>query len=166
MSDSLSTAAHEVLRLLATSKNVLLSGPPGVGKTRLLSEIAAVFEAGGLGSQGTPTLSHGDDVAIQDAEEAKVFRTVFHQNSKYRDFVTGLAPAVGEGKAGQFTIVEGTLSEQRSMRGKTVAPLFWSLMKSTEDRPCRFLVDPWWLSRRISALALMAVPTGSRSSLK
>ncbi len=56
-----------------------------------------------------PTLSHSDDVAIQDAEEAKVFRTVFHQNSKYRDFVTGLAPAVGEGKAGQFTIVEGTL---------------------------------------------------------
>ncbi|EKT4087286.1 AAA family ATPase [Stenotrophomonas maltophilia] len=109
MSDSPSNAAHEVLRLLASSKNVLLSGPPGVGKTRLLSEIAAAFEAGELGSQGMPTLSHSDDVAIQDAEEAKVFRTVFHQNSKYRDFVTGLAPAVGEGKAGQFTIVEGTL---------------------------------------------------------
>lgn len=109
MFDNPSPASKKVLQLLLTSKNVLLSGPPGVGKTRLLSEVAGQFAAGQFGAGGIPTLNHADEVAIQDADEAKVFRTVFHQNSKYRDFVTGIAPAVGNAKAGEFTVVEGTL---------------------------------------------------------
>lgn len=42
--------------------------------------------------------------------DRKVFRTVFHQNSKYRDFVSGITPAVNK-QAGtpDFTIVKGTL---------------------------------------------------------
>ena len=95
--------------LLRASKNVLLSGPPGVGKTRLLAEIAERFEAGDFTDVGVPTINHGHAVAIEDADEVRVFRTVFHQNSKYRDFVTGIAPAIGQGKAGEFAIIEGTL---------------------------------------------------------
>jgi 5-methylcytosine-specific restriction protein B len=38
-----------------------------------------------------------------------VFRTVFHQNSKYRDFVTGLVPKVGTSGAAAFTVTQGTL---------------------------------------------------------
>ncbi|WP_409339131.1 AAA family ATPase [Pseudomonas baetica] len=40
----------------------------------------------------------------------RVFRTVFHQSSKYRDFVSGITPAVNK-KAGEpdFAIVKGTL---------------------------------------------------------
>ena len=39
--------------------------------------------------------------------DRKVFRTVFHQNSKYRDFMTGLAPSLVD--TGAFTITEGIL---------------------------------------------------------
>ncbi|GAA3977357.1 hypothetical protein GCM10022278_37660 [Allohahella marinimesophila] len=42
--------------------------------------------------------------------DRKVFRTVFHQNSKYRDFVSGITPAVNkQAGAPDFTIVKGTL---------------------------------------------------------
>lgn len=34
---------------------------------------------------------------------------MFHQNSKYRDFLTGIAPAVGPGRGGEFQVIEGTL---------------------------------------------------------
>ena len=42
--------------------------------------------------------------------DRKVFRTVFHQNSKYRDFVSGITPAVNKAAgAPDFAIVKGTL---------------------------------------------------------
>lgn len=42
--------------------------------------------------------------------DRKVFRTVFHQNSKYRDFVSGITPAVNKvAGAPDFAIVKGTL---------------------------------------------------------
>jgi len=37
----------------------------------------------------------------------QVFRTAFHQNSKYREFITGLVPNIGA--AGGFKVVSGTL---------------------------------------------------------
>lgn len=108
MSD-IPTEAREVLDLLASSKNVLISGPPATGKTLLLSQVAEAFAGGALGSQGAATLDHSSPVPIRGQGSAKVFRTVFHQNSKYRDFLTGIAPAVGSGKGGEFQIIEGTL---------------------------------------------------------
>jgi 5-methylcytosine-specific restriction enzyme B len=43
-----------------------------------------------------------------DRNDRKVFRTVFHQNLKYREFVSGIVPRVGE--AGQkFEVTKGTL---------------------------------------------------------
>lgn len=102
------SAAQEVLNLLAQSKNVLISGPPGTGKTRLLAEVATMFAAGGL-ADGVAMLDHDAEVAIRDADETRVFRTVFHQSSKYRDFVTGMAPAIGAAHPGTFVIIEGTL---------------------------------------------------------
>lgn len=113
------------LQLLARSRNVLVSGAPGTGKSKLLSEVAEAFESGyGMSSsQGAPTHDPSAEVPIPPSAgmpnknipapartERKVFRTVFHQNSKYRDFVTGIAPSLSPSAgASNFVTVKGAL---------------------------------------------------------
>lgn len=114
----------KALKLLARSRNVLISGPPGTGKSKLLAEVALAFEtAFGLAPAGgppqlnpmggipiPPAVGAVRDIPAPTKLDRKVFRTVFHQNSKYRDFVSGVTPAVNK-QAGEpgFTIVKGTL---------------------------------------------------------
>ena len=109
MPEPISAEARAVLDLLALSKNVLVSGPPATGKTRLLSQVAEAFVGEAWGTEGAATLDLTSTTPIRGAASAQVLRTVFHQNSKYRDFLTGIAPAVGPGKGGEFQIIEGTL---------------------------------------------------------
>jgi 5-methylcytosine-specific restriction enzyme B len=113
--ESYSEACLEVLRMLKDQHNVLVSGPPASGKSRLINEVATAF--GSLmksgSSAGGPVLKPSAPVPIPATPSAsidpvlqpvmpsaarlkrQVFRTVFHQNSKYRDFLTGIAPQLG-----------------------------------------------------------------------
>ena len=125
MASDLSTECKEALKLLTRSRNVLISGPPGTGKSRLLAEVSMAFESayGFTGAGGPPKHNPigpipippsagalAKDVPAPTKTDRKVFRTVFHQNSKYRDFLSGITPSVNR-KAGEpdFVIVKGTL---------------------------------------------------------
>ena len=113
--------------MLKDQHNVLVSGPPASGKSRLINEVATAFEslAKSGASAGGPVLKPSAPVPIPAAPSAaldpilqpvmpsaarlkrQVFRTVFHQNSKYRDFLTGVAPQLGVGAG--FRITKGIL---------------------------------------------------------
>lgn len=117
-----SQQALEVLRLLKTHQNVLISGPPGTGKSRLLNEVSALFRQSAVPAHipGAAIPIPPDGAVATEAVAAalpspdrtvrKVFKTAFHQGTKYREFVRGLVPDTDPGGAA-FRIANGTLYE-------------------------------------------------------
>lgn len=109
----------KILELLSSKKNVLLMGAPGTGKSRVMNEVAEAFINGGtrlaqpshVPGAGIPipavAAPTGLDLAMLKKTNRKVFRTTLHQNSKYRDFLTGIVPELGAGAG--YRINEGIL---------------------------------------------------------
>ena len=110
---------YEVLEKLQIRHNVMLTGSPGTGKSRLMNEVAQEFMAA---RQPVATPAHIPGAAIPipadvetpimrrlpflQAENKQVFRTTFHQNTKYRDLMTGIVPKIN---ADGYSISEGIL---------------------------------------------------------
>lgn len=128
MSDPFSAECYEVLRALKERRNVLISGPPAAGKSYLLNEVAVAFEQAFASptSSPSPVLTPGARVPIPakppnpvadpllqqvfpspDRKDRRVFRTVFHQSSKHREFLTGIAPDLQH--PGAFKVTHGIL---------------------------------------------------------
>ncbi len=110
---------YEILGYLSSKHNVLLTGAPATGKSRTMNEVVEAFLKG---NEISPTPSHvagakvpipaiaegvGADIPMLKRKHRKVFRTTLHQNSKYRDFLTGIVPSFDEGEG--YTINEGIL---------------------------------------------------------
>lgn len=113
---SIEADATAVLKALATRKNVIIAGPPGTGKSRLLNQVRELFmwDQGMTGSSPTariPVPPAGGPIPAwfpspDQTDSRKVFQTVFDQNTKYRDFMRGLVPKVGQ--SGVFEVTSGT----------------------------------------------------------
>lgn len=90
----------EILTVWGHKKNLILQGPPGVGKTFWSNKIAErANEAEALGRL--------DDSCGMNAPASKIFRCQFHQSMSYEDFVEGYKPTADGG----FTLVEGLFSK-------------------------------------------------------
>lgn len=112
--------AHDILKYLQAKSNVLLMGAPGTGKSKLMNDVARIFESG-VEINPTPAHHFGAVIPIPAVPEndiigtlpmmqrrhRKVFRTTLHQNSKYRDFLTGITPRFDGGDG--YQISEGIL---------------------------------------------------------
>lgn len=112
--------AFSILASLQAKKNVLIMGAPGTGKSKLMNDVARTFE---VAASATATPAHQPGAAIpipavpavntignlpmMQRTNRKVFRTTLHQNSKYRDFLTGITPRL-DGNEG-YQICEGIL---------------------------------------------------------
>lgn len=128
MAPKFSAECLEVLRLLKDRRNVLISGAPGAGKSRLLSEVANAFLTAPMEVRPAAVPVHVPGAAVAIPKEVpgavdpelqkvwpapkrlnrKVFRTAFHQNSKHREFVSGVVPVIGTECTG-FKVMAGTL---------------------------------------------------------
>lgn len=116
MEDRLLNRANVLMALLAQEKNVLLSGAPATGKTTLLNIVEKLFLERGEttvdpnGPAAFPQSAGKDESHFPGGSctYRRVFRTTFHQGTKYRDFVRGLIPSVGADTV-SFKVSKGLL---------------------------------------------------------
>ena len=114
-----SDEAREICRLLKNSHNVILSGPPGVGKSRLMLEVKYWFEKKSTANPAynpqknkNPLPKDGGEQEIDfipgfDKKNRKVWDMTFHQGTKNKDFMRGLSPTI----YGQFQVTSGPFYE-------------------------------------------------------
>lgn len=108
-----SVDAIRLFDALSRRKNVLITGPPGTGKSRLLSEVAKWFEHApdaGFDSEGDiPFPPQGDlrRLPSPNRTNRRSFRTIFHPGTRYRHLLRELEPVPNA--AGTFQYAEGIL---------------------------------------------------------
>lgn len=111
-----SSLAQVVLKGLKARHNVLLSGPPATGKSRLLTEVRhwflqapnPAFDPNGPVAFPAGGVVLRDVLPSPERRNRRVFSITFHQGTKYRDFVSGAVPVAQPDKVG-FRVSLGPL---------------------------------------------------------
>jgi 5-methylcytosine-specific restriction endonuclease McrBC GTP-binding regulatory subunit McrB len=85
-------------KMLTTSKNLILRGAPGTGKSYLAKQIAAYLVSGG---------TKGDCKDLSDTQKKQVEFVQFHPSYDYTDFVEGLRPKINEDGTMGFALQDG-----------------------------------------------------------
>ncbi len=111
-----------IIQRLQNEKLIMLMGAPGTGKTRILNQIATLFETGKVSSTGPvfdpsasvpipakPAKGTLGSLSMLKKTHRKVFRITMHQNTHYRDFISGIIPKI-DGTSG-FQVTRGILYE-------------------------------------------------------
>jgi 5-methylcytosine-specific restriction protein B len=113
-----SVEARQILRLLKENGNVLITGAPASGKTHLLQQVRKAFTwtSGPTYDPNSrvPLPAVDDEIAewlpSPERENREVYETVFHQNTKYGEFLRAREARVGPvGSGTTFGVSEGKL---------------------------------------------------------
>ena len=89
--------------MLYDSKNLILHGAPGTGKSYLAKEIAADIITNGELKDGKPIKYNG----LTEEQKEQVAFVQFHPNYDYSDFVEGLRPRINEDGTMGFELKDG-----------------------------------------------------------